>query len=184
MKTLTMTCFLALFSFASHAQEIALESPAFAADCAEGSTLTRTGQSLKVLMPTVIAQLDSGTIARKRCTMAVPFEAPAGLQVGVETVSVEAMASLGSGTRATLAAEVFLASSKGVILKKSLRGPRSLSLQYNANASSIQWSRCGGSGILRLNSSLVLQGKKPSTLSMSEVGLVLKTRPCQMARAR
>jgi hypothetical protein len=184
MKTFTMTCFLALFSIASHAQEVALESPVFAADCAEGSTLTRTGQSLKVLLPALVAQLDSGTISRKRCTMAVPFVAPAGLQVGVETVSVEATASLGSGTRATLAAEAFLASSKGVVLKKSLRGSRNLSVQYNANASTIQWSRCGSAGILRLNSSIVLQGKKPSTLSMSEVGLVLKTRPCQMARAR
>jgi hypothetical protein len=184
MKTFTTICFLALFSLASHAQEVALESPAFAADCAEGSTLTRTGQTLKVLLPTVVAQLESGTIARKRCTMAVPFVAPAGLQVGVETVSVEAAASLGSGTRATVGAEAFLASSKGVVLKKSLRGPRSLSAQYNANASSIQWSRCGASGILRLNSSIVLQGKKPSSLAMSEIGLVLKTRPCQMARTR
>jgi hypothetical protein len=183
MKTFTMTCFLALFSITSHAQEVALESPVFAADCAEGSTLTRTGLSLKVLMPAVVAQLDSGTISRKRCTMAVPFEAPAGLQVGVETVSVEATASLGRGTSATLSTEAFLASGKGVVLKKSLRGPRTLSVQYNANVSSIQWSRCGGAGILRLNSSLVLQGKKPSTLAMSEVGLLLKTRPCQIARS-
>lgn len=181
MKTFTMTCFLALFSIASHAQEVALESPAFAADCAEGATLTRSGQTLKVLLPAVIAQLEAGTISRKRCTMAVPFVAPAGLQVGVQTVTVEATASLGRGTRATLSAEAFLTSGKGVVLKKSIRGPRNLSAQYNAHASTIQWSRCGGSGILRLNAAIVLQGKKASTLSMSEVGLVAKTRPCQMA---
>ena len=64
MKTFTMTCFLALFSIASHAQEVALESPAFAADCAEGATLTRSGQTLKVLLPAVIAQLDAGTISQ------------------------------------------------------------------------------------------------------------------------
>jgi hypothetical protein len=181
MKSLTTTCFLALLSFAAQAQEVVLESPVFAADCAADSTLTRSGQSLKILLPTIVAQLDAGTIARKRCTMAVPFVAPPGLQVGVETVTVEATASLGRGTRATLSAEAFLASGKGVVLKKSIRGPRNLSAQYNANASTIQWSRCGGAGILRLNASIVLQGKQPSTLSMSEVGLAVKTRPCQMA---
>ena len=58
MKILTTTCFLALLSFAAQAQEVVLESPVFAADCAEGSTLTRSGQSLKILLPTIVAQLD------------------------------------------------------------------------------------------------------------------------------
>lgn len=178
MKHLLATLVLGI-SFA-HAEAVTLGNPQFAGDCPITTVISQNGANLSFPVSNVISVTGSESLSRKNCTLAVPFSVQARTQVAVQSVSVGADGRLGSNNRGSIRAEAFFAGGAGVLLNKSFTAQQSVPRSLSERARKLVWSSCGANGILRVNSSTLLQGSESAELGINGVSLRLVTRRCRI----
>jgi hypothetical protein len=163
--------------------------------CPQGSlsaTLSPDGQSIALLFDHYVAEAGGETgkkVDRKTCALALPISVPEGIQLAIAEMPSRVFTSLGRGTRAVFSVEYFFSGTAGPKLSKTFVGPSqgSVYLSNAVPAGSIKWSACGGSAILRVNTSLRAQSNATGAraLAVADImnadqgpGLTLLWRKC------
>ncbi|MFL5812791.1 MAG: DUF4360 domain-containing protein [Bdellovibrionia bacterium] len=109
-------------------------------------------------------------VDQKSCTFQVPMTVPAGYAVTVMRVDYRGYHSLPAGSVATFRSSFgFLDGARdhrlGNNLLQLFRGPTDGDFLFSQNATFSEWSACGGSVQLRLNTALGLQGSPRGELA-------------------
>ena len=122
------------------------------------------------------------TLDRQTCNLAIPVLAPHGKRVVISQIDLSSKLDLGAGAQASFRLESFLAGSTGAVASRTvsatIAGKKGRSLMRSNDRLR---SNCGGSDILRLNSSAVLaagSAQNASTLAVSRLVLYLRLESC------
>jgi hypothetical protein len=182
---------IGLFAFAmqSHAQATSIDISQVQASA--GCNLKASEVVLKsseIRIPIKLsAVLDSEggapAISRKSCVISLPIEVPATHGLQVDSFQVEQSQKLTVGTDSNLQVEVFKAGTQGMPLKieKQATSKVLISKSKASQKTSVLFG-CGQSGILRINSSVLLKSdlaESASAASLSKLRLRYKLIPCQ-----
>jgi hypothetical protein len=110
-----------------------------------------------------------GGLARRTCQLALTYEVPPGVQIGLAPVhEIRGVLSLPlSSSTLTVSSEVFLAGQRGPVLKTQEKGRQSrrFQIQNEVLLSGLTWSHCGESVTVRVQFSAVLQNSSKRTAS-------------------
>lgn len=161
MKKISLLLFLALpaFSFDPRLGEIVFGGTG----CSPTNTrivLSPDGNVISMVFNEYVAKAGAGgpKVDRKSCNIAVPITIPSGYMVAIASSDVFGTNSLPLGASSTFKAEYFFPGAIGPELQKKFNGPLSESyeLKNQIPAGLLLWSSCGGSTILRANTSIVV----------------------------
>ncbi len=122
----------------------------------------------------------SGSIARERCTWALPVELGSGFSLKIEGVYVEGRARLSPGATAKLNSETFFAGTEGEKISMDLDSSNDGKIQ-EFQPMNLQTS-CGESLNLRQNNSIVLRSADSfgsSMVKITDLLVLAKVEPCE-----
>lgn len=108
------------------------------------------GQELSILFDKYIAQN-----GRKSCNLTIPIKVPSGYQISLFDADYRGYVS--PATLGKLRAEYFFAGERGPVVARTIRGESNYTFTDSLMAES--WSRCGDSLNMRVNSSMIAEGK-------------------------
>lgn len=125
---------------------------------------------------------EAANLKRSVCTLALPFQLEDGKKLVLKDVMISGFANLAATTSAKTQTEVFLAGGHGDIQKIEIAASQKRQKKYVSHSASLDVeSTCGGSGILRTNSSAILQGGENlrSTLRMDGLTTQYEIQDCE-----
>ncbi len=105
---------------------------------------------------------------RKACGLSIPITVPAGKSVALVGIDFAGYNRLASGTSAQFKVEEFFPGSRGPVLDKTYKGPKTGKFSVSAD-SALAWSACGATGVtFRVNTSLIVRttGGKAASASV------------------
>ncbi len=156
--------------------------------CLNGNVSTRldrtTGHFI-VAPENYAAIIENGaTISRKTCTFAIPFEAPANRAVRIRKPRIVGAVALDQSAKATINYEIFFAGQRGNTEVLSFVGlPQILESDFDHSTRDEVVYECGKSGIIRGNSSLLVQNIDGSAqvafARIAKFGIKIDSVPCQ-----
>ena len=120
----------------------------------------------------VEAGADTGRrLDRKVCTLAIPFQVPAGISIAVNGLSLEGSHYISENAQTRLNVETFLAGGQGPLLTQTFEGAQEggFAVDTTVNEEALQWSACGEGVILRANMSLLAQARSPEAFAATSV---------------
>ena len=107
---------------------------------------------------------DSKRLIRKTCNLSIPVKVPQGISLSFDNIDFSGNLDLEKGDSLRFSAEYFVAGQKGPKLKRTFKGPKTES--FNLISPSLEtpqnWTKCGESVNLRINTSLLLRSKATS----------------------
>lgn len=133
-----------------------------------------------------VAVIENGaSLARKTCQFALPFEGQSNRAVRLRLPKVKGVVALDQGSKAEIHYEIFFA---GLIGEKT-----NLKFYSNGNITETEFDEtsstqeviyeCGKSGIIRGNSSIIVQNDNPQALvalaQIQKFGVKIDSVPCQ-----
>lgn len=129
---------------------------------------------------------------RKGCSIAIPFRAQAGKKIIITQVDLSGDVDLEKSKMAVVTVDTFVAGGKQPIRQTKVikSGNSDLNAGFLLRENSAAESTCGGEGILRLNSGLVLQDElkksttKASYAKVSRVTLSMKAVDCGIKKIK
>lgn len=170
MKVFSFVLVAVMMSSLAQAQlgpGIKLGEPAYGGPgCPEGTasvTLSPDQDAISILFDQFVVEAGGSTgkrTDRKSCNLSVPVQIPQGYSVAVIQTDYRGYNLLpGSGAYNRLTTEYFWAGIRGPRYQQEFRGPQNQDYTYTNGiiASSLVWSACGASIVMRVNSSIMTQ---------------------------
>lgn len=143
--------------------------------CPQGSVsalLNADSQSIVFqLSDYIVEAYGKNQVGRKNCAIALPIHLPPGIQATLVSTRYHGYNDLSKGTTATLSSEVFFTGGKGVLAQKTFKGPldREFNVEFIEPVINSATSGCGGSTIMRLNSSLTVRTGSKGGYALSTI---------------
>lgn len=149
------------------------------------SSVTLSSKEIRIpmkLSAVLNAEGGSTAVARKSCVMSLPIEIPATHGLHIDSIQVDQSQKLTVGTRSDLQIEVFQPGTQGSTLKitKQATSKVLISKSTASQKTSVLFG-CGQSGVLRINSSVLLtadMAESESAASLAKLKLRFKLVPC------
>lgn len=151
--------------------------------CPDGSALVEIDELGAITLKTSEygISLDQG-MRRKSCNLVISFNEPIGdYSVGFDEIHLTGSLDIKEHAGSILTGEAFLAGFRGYKFRDIKNGPLSESI-VKLVAPNTNWSPCGKSAMLRLNTSLLLHADlldaEPSSIQIDEIKIKLATKSC------
>jgi hypothetical protein len=183
-KLLMLTLGLFLFtsySFAEWYDDVRLGNPEYGGTgCPAGSAgvaISPDAKSLSILFDQFVVEAggDTGKILdRKTCNIAVPVHVPPGYSVSIFQIDYRGFNSIPYGAYSRFNVEYFFAGTQGPRYEKQFNGrlEDDYFLRNTLLASTVVWSDCGKSVILRANTGMLTRTNSQRFASYSSVDSV------------
>jgi hypothetical protein len=166
-----------LAGVSANAQDLQLGTPEYGGTgCPAGSanvSLSSDSKSISLLFDQYVVEAGGDkSFDRKNCNIAIPVTIPQGYSVSVFAIDYRGFTGIPAGGRAQLSVDYFLAGfGRGVRTTKTFTGPASSDYlkSDSLQAEAVVWSPCGGSTILRANTTMLVQSNSRRDQAMATV---------------
>lgn len=161
---ITLAASVLLCASLASADDLRLGEPQFGGTgCPAGSAavaLSPDSKSLSILFDQYVVSAGEGSTirdSRKNCNIAIPIQVPQGYSYSIIGIDYRGFTDLPRGSRAQLNVNYFLSTGGNTVrTSKTFMGP--VTSDYlkadTLGMSSVVWTACGGSTILRANTTL------------------------------
>lgn len=156
----------------NNAPDFTLGQPEIAGSGCQDSSVHLTDDGKGVTVDFQNFELKAGGVfrktVRKTCVIAAPLDIPEGYQIAAIPGEAQGLADLKKGASVKVNLTSFLAGQEGGVASKfssSEVGVQKFKVGPNIEPSSLVFSKCGGSVIIRTNMSVLLKSKNPNDAS-------------------